>query len=253
MLPLERQNLILEILAAKKAASVEELCGQLYSSGATIRRDLHILEASGQIQRTHGGAVYVDSNAVESPLMLRESENRPAKNIIAQKAVALLRDGQTLFLDSSSTASTLAGMLGGFKNMRVITNSMKTLSLLAEMEGIEVYCTGGRLRESARSLVGPSAQKFIGSFHADYAFISCRGADLTSGVTEASEEEAAVKIACLQNATRGVLLCDSSKLSRQFFCKICDLDQLWEILSNEELPPAYQQQLRRYRSGRSDE
>ncbi len=239
MLPLERQNLILEILEKRKAVSVDELCQLVYSSGATIRRDLTILEANGQIQRTHGGAVFVDSNAVESPLMLRESENRQAKSIIARKAAAYLRDGQTLFLDSSSTAGTLASLLGSFKNMRVITNSLKTMNLLASMGDIEVYCTGGRLRESARSLVGPTAVRFAGTFHADYAFISCRGVDLDAGVTESSEEEAAVKMACIQNAARTVLLCDSSKLDKKYFCKVCDLSQLWDIVSNEDLPEVY--------------
>ena len=244
MLPLERQNQILEILAKRKSVRVEELCQLVYSSGATIRRDLTVLEASGQIQRTHGGAVYMESNAVESPLMLRESENRKAKSIIAQKAGVFLRDGQTLFLDSSSTAGTLAGLLGNFKNMRVITNSLKTVNLLAGMSNLEVYCTGGRLRDSARSMVGPSALRFLSSFHADYAFLSCRGADLSCGVTEANEEEAAVKIACIQNAARTVLLCDSSKLETQYFCKVCDLSQLWEIITDKELPEVYARQTR---------
>ena len=239
MLPLERQNQILEILEKRKAVSVEELCRLVYSSGATIRRDLALLEASGQIHRTHGGAVFVDSNAVESPLMLRESENRQAKSLIAQKAVDFLRDGQTLFLDSSSTANMLAGHLGQFKNMRVITNSLKTVNLLASMNEVEVYCTGGRLRESARSLVGSTAIRFVDSFHTDYSFISCRGVDLDVGVTESSEDEAAVKIASIRNASRTVLLCDSSKLDRKYFCKVCDLSQLWDIVSNEDLPPVF--------------
>ena len=56
MLPLERQNQILEILNTRHAVTVDELCALLYSSGATIRRDLQILETSGLIRRTHGGA-----------------------------------------------------------------------------------------------------------------------------------------------------------------------------------------------------
>lgn len=91
MLPLERQNKILEILAEKQAASVEELCHILYSSGATIRRDLQILENNGLIHRTHGGAIYVDGNAKDFPLTLRESENLGPKNMVAQKAVQYIR------------------------------------------------------------------------------------------------------------------------------------------------------------------
>lgn len=244
MLPLERQNQILEILKKRKAVSVEELCQMLYSSGATIRRDLTILETGGQIQRTHGGAVYLEGSAADSPLMLRETENRQAKNTIAQKAGALLRDGQTLFIDSSSTAGTLAGLLGGLRNMRVITNSLKTVNLLAQLGNVEVYCTGGRLRESARSMVGPAALRFLAGFRADYAFLSCRGVSLQAGVTESSEDEAAVKLACMQNAERTVLLCDKSKLEKQYFCKVCDLSQLWQIITDGPLPEAYQRQTR---------
>lgn len=247
MLPLERQNQILEILAKKKAASVEELCQMVYSSGATIRRDLSVLENSGQIRRTHGGAVYVESAAVDSPLMLRETENRYAKGLIAQKASAFLRDGQTLFLDSSSTAGALASLLGPFKNMRVITNSLKTVNQLSELNDVEVYCAGGRLRESALSFIGPAAVRFLDSFHVDYAFISCRGADLKNGVTESSEEEAVVKEACLRNAARTVLLCDATKLGKSYFCKVCDLHQLWDIISDRPLPEEYSALLRRSR------
>jgi DeoR/GlpR family transcriptional regulator of sugar metabolism len=81
----------------------------------------------------------------------------------------------------------------------------------------------------------------VDSFHTDYAFISCRGVDLTAGVTESSEDEAAVKIACLRNAARTVLLCDSSKLDKKYFCKVCDLSQLWDIVSNDDLPQVYEE------------
>lgn len=67
MLPLERQNKILEILSKKKAVTVDELCALLYSSGATIRRDLQALENNGLLRRTHGGAVFLDGNAGTSP------------------------------------------------------------------------------------------------------------------------------------------------------------------------------------------
>ena len=76
MLPLERQNTILELVRERRAISVEELCRQLYSSGATIRRDLKMLEQSGLLRRTHGGAVFVEDAAKDSPAMLREAEKR---------------------------------------------------------------------------------------------------------------------------------------------------------------------------------
>ena len=244
MLPLERQNQILDILAQKKAVTVEELCHILYSSGATIRRDLAILESNGQLKRTHGGAVFLDASAKDFPLMLRENENLLAKETIARKALPLITDGQTLFLDSSSTVLKLAELLSGFNQLRVITNGLKTASLLADVDGVELHCTGGRLRENAKSFIGQSVNRFVNQFNADYAFISCKGADPVAGVTEASEEEADVKLSYIQNARHVVLLCDSSKLGRQFFRRVATTGQLWRLITNiDELPAAYGERL----------
>jgi len=192
MLPLERQNEILRLLSEQQAITVEELCSRLYSSGATIRRDLTILDNAGLIRRTHGGAVYIDSNTTDFPMPLRETENIEQKERLVQKALPLIHDGQTLFLDSSSTVCRLARHLKSYGNLRVITNSLKTANILAELGNIDIYCTGGRLREGAMSFVGAQAQHFIQQFSADYAFISCRGIHPHAGITDADENEAQI-------------------------------------------------------------
>ena len=244
MLPLERQNKILEILSKRQAVTVEELCAVLYSSGATIRRDLKVLEYNGLIHRTHGGAVYVDGNAKDFPLTLRENENQIPKNIIAQKALQYIHDGQTLFMDASTTVCHLAQRVGGFQHLRVITNGLKTLNILSEFDGIDVYCTGGRLRENAKSLVGTHAINFVSGFNADLAFFSCRGITPDAGITESSEDEANLKITYMQNAARVILMCDSSKIGKQQFCKIGPLNRVWKLITNIQLPPEYEAALR---------
>lgn len=239
MLPLERQNRILELLKQRQALSVEELCRELYSSGSTVRRDLQILEQSGLLRRTHGGAVFIDGSDRDFPVQLRETENTSLKSLIADKALQYVRDGQTLFLDSSTTACRLAERLTGFQHIRVITNGLKTCSVLSAIPGIQVYCTGGRLRENAQSFVGAQAIEFVSRFHADVAFFSCRGIHPTGGITDSSEEEAGLKQLYIRHATRSILLCDGSKLNRQFFCKVADLSSVWQIVSNIPLPEAY--------------
>lgn len=243
MLPLERQNKILEILSEKQAISVDELCHVLFSSGATIRRDLQILENNGLIHRTHGGAVFVDGNAKDFPLTLRESENLIPKSIIAKKAVQYIRDGQTLFMDASSTVCRLAERLTGFQHLRVITNGLKTANILSEIDGIDVYCTGGRMRENAKSLVGPQAVEFVSHFNADLAFFSCRGVSPEIGITESNEDEANLKMMYMKNAAKVVLMCDSSKLGKQYFCKMGPLDSIWKLITNVQLPAEYDQRL----------
>ena len=232
MLPMERQNEILNLLSQRKALTVDELCAALYSSGATIRRDLAQLERRGMLRRTHGGAVYVDSLAKDSPAMFRESENPGPKAIIAERALPLIQDGQTIFLDASTTACQLAVRLTGFHQLRVITNGLKTANLLSSIDGITVYGTGGRLREYALSFVGTQTVNFIAQFHADLAFFSCRGVHATGGVSESTEEEADVKKQYLRSSSRSVLLCDSSKIGKQFFCKVCDLADISQLISD---------------------
>ncbi len=239
MLPLERQQHILEILAEKQAVSVEELCARLYSSGATIRRDLQILENSGQLRRTHGGAVFLDGNAKDFPLQMRENENLSAKDIIARVALQHIHSGQTIFMDASSTVGQLAVRLKGFRNLRIITNGLKTADMLAGAEGVTVYCTGGRLRENAKSFVGVQAMEFASRFNADLAFFSCRGVHEVSGITDSTEEEADLKRIYMRQARRAFLLCDDSKLGKEFFCKIGDLDSVDDIICNIPLPLAY--------------
>ena len=236
MLPLERQDKILEILEKKKAVTVDELCSVLYSSGATIRRDLAILENNRLIHRTHGGAVYIDGTANDFPLTLREIENMNLKESIANLAIPFISDGTTLFLDSSSTVAAFASKLNGFKHLRVVTNGIKPCNILSEKGGIEVYCTGGKLRENAKSLVGAAAIRSVEGFYADLAIFSCRGLTQDSGFSDTNEDEAELKRAYMKNAAKTMLLCDSSKVGKQYFCKIGDLSDTWRIISDKPLP-----------------
>lgn len=239
MLPLERQGKILEILAEKKVATVDELCAMLYSSGATIRRDLSILSANRLIHRTHGGAMHLESGGGEFPLTVRESENMLLKEIIAAKALPLIKDGMTVFMDSSSTVSALAAKLNGFNNLRVVTNGIKTCSILSEKDGVEVYCTGGKLRDNAKALGGETALGNIENFNADISLLSCRGITPNGGISDTNESDATIKRAFISHSEKVVLMCDSSKFGKKYFCKICDIGDLWQIISDKEIPKEY--------------
>ena len=232
MFAYERKEQILDILKMKKAVSVEELCQTLYTSGATIRRDLQMLEKDGMIKRTHGGAVLLEGNSTETPLVLRESENSQKKQAISELAVTHIADGMTLFLDSSSTASYIIRQLPPFKGLKVITNGIKTASLLSEYKNIKTYCTGGIIRDNSRSLVGHAAENFISQFNADIAFMSCRGMSVDKGATDPSDEEAYIKKEYIKNSDKRILLCDTTKIGVNYFCKVAPLNEFDFIITN---------------------
>ena len=104
----DRKNQILQILRAQHFVSVNDLCSQLFVSSATVRRELKNLEESHQIQRTRGGAYWIEGTAKEDPYAVRERQNVMEKQIIAGQAIQYIRDGMTVFLDSSSTVYIMA-------------------------------------------------------------------------------------------------------------------------------------------------
>jgi len=233
MLAYERRNEIKEILREDKTVNVEELAKRFFVSESTIRRDLDMISNEGMIRRTYGGAVMLDNIAGELPITLREHENTGAKHEIARKAVGLIRDGMTIILDTSSTVTAMVPLLGKFETLTVITNGIKTSYLLNSYGRITTFCTGGRLREHNMSLVGMTTCRRLAELNADIAFISCRGLSADRGVTEASEEEAEVKKAMMAAAAKTVLLCDSSKLGIFQLNRVCPIDSLNTIITED--------------------
>ena len=235
MLAYERKKQILDFLRQQgRFVTVEELCENLYASGATIRRDLKELEESRLIRRARGGAILLESSTSEDPLAFRETQNAMKKQIIAESACKYIRDGMTLFLDSSSTVFLLARMLDQFQELKVITNGLKTALLLSDFKNVRVICTGGTLRENSKSMVGDAARATAARFNGDLALISCRGFSIENGVSEASEEEYCVKRQFLQNSRRALLLCDTSKMNVDFLCRLAPLSQFYEVITERK-------------------
>lgn len=235
MLAYERKQQILEVMRRNnKVATVEQLCRELFASGATIRRDLKELEENGLICRTHGGAVLVEGNSTEDPLAFRENQNSIRKQTIADMALRHVRDGMTIFLDSSTTVSMLAKMLNKFSNLKVITNGIKTAMLLSDYSEIQLMCTGGIMRGNSKSLVGLSAKEFISRYNADLSFMSCRGFSVENGVSEANEDEYYVKRQFIENSKKAILLSDTSKMGTDFLCKLAPLSDFYEVITEKK-------------------
>ena len=106
-----RHAQILEIIKEKKFVSVSALSQVLYTSESTVRRDLIVLEKNGLIQRTRGGAIYMEATKLEWPLMFKRQANMEKKQRIADLAADFIKDHQTIFIDSSSTCMILAKRL----------------------------------------------------------------------------------------------------------------------------------------------
>ena len=191
------------MLLESRAVTVSELQTRFGVSPMTARRDLDELERRGLARRTHGGAVLPTVAALEHSFHQRVGVATEAKIRLADAAFELLRPGETVFLDSSSTAYFLARRIveGGLR-LKVITNSGPVMHLLSAGEDphVELFALGGTLRRLTGSYVGPSTVRTIGEHFADRLFTSVTGVAHNGMLTDADDLEAAVKRAMLEQA-----------------------------------------------------
>lgn len=131
-------------LEEKKHCTINFLADKFYVTPITTRRDIKLLEQEGLVNKCYGGVSVVTHNNREVPLIVREANNSENKTTIAAKAAKLITDGSTVFLYASSTAAHIVDFLAPEQGVTIITNSIKTLTRLAE-RGITSYGTGGKL------------------------------------------------------------------------------------------------------------
>ena len=239
MLSLERQEEILDILNRKKSVTVEELASELFVSGATIRRDLKNMEQQGLLKRSHGGAIlFKPSIGEETAFALREQENTSAKRKIANIASRLIKSGQSIFMDSSSTTGAVIPFLNNFKYLSVTTTGLRNALLLSQTNTMNIYIAGGVVLNHSNSIVGTDTVDCISKFHADLALISCMGVDGKAGFTDASIEQAKLKQQMRKNSQQVAVLCDSTKFGKIFMCTDLTFDEI-DYLITEKKPPEH--------------
>ena len=231
----ERERNILELLLKHKSVSVKTLSRELYASESSIRRDLSRLEGQGLLRRTHGGAVLAEQShaLTKIPFTVRELENYDAKMIIARKAAELVKDGDTVMLDASSSAYALIPFLAKKTNITVITSGIKAAMLLAEY-GINTYVTGGHVIGSCLSLVENDAVHMLSCYNADIAFFSCRGLSKDGMLSDFSIEENIVRQAMIKGSRKAVLLCAGEKFGKTYMHNLCHLRDIDGVISEAE-------------------
>lgn len=243
MLAIERRRKIISFLEEKNSVLVPELSKFFDVTEETVRRDLEKLEKDGFLKRTYGGAVINESINSELPLKVREVTNIEGKSAIGAKVAEYIKDGDTIMLDSSTTALKVAEKIKNKKKITVITNSVKVVSELSNARDCQVISTGGSLREGSVSFVGHLAEKSIQNFNVDKAIICCKGIDMNKGITDSNEMEAEVKKAMLGAAEKSFLLVDYTKFNKVSFIKILKPEQIDTIFTDRKLTEEWEQYL----------
>lgn len=229
MSQLERQQQILRLLEAHPSLTVREISGTLFYSESSVRRDVRELEARGLVTHRWGGVMLTSDSTGVVPVTLREEENSAVKERLARDAAARARDGDTLLLDSSSTVRRMLPYLAERRDLRLITNNRRVFEMDLP-KSFRLFCTGGAYHPENHNFYGPAAEDYLRSVRVDLLFFSSQGLSADGEISDASEEETALRRVMLTRAQKRIFLCDSSKLgvSRQFV--LCSLDAVDEIL-----------------------
>lgn len=245
MLPVDRKAKIKDMVLEKKSVIVSDLASLFGVTEETIRRDLKQLEEEGVLQRTYGGAFVQDGVQNDISVKIRETIYIDSKKAIAQKAKPLIKNGDSIFLDHSTTALFLAHELVEMR-ITVVTNSLKITNLLSEYENIKLFTIGGRYIKQNEAFFGMSAIKALSQFTVDKAFISCRSLSIQSGINDAIEELAQLRQSVLTHSNETYLIADYSKLDKSSFVNICRLDEINAIITDRPLNENWKNALKQY-------
>jgi DeoR/GlpR family transcriptional regulator of sugar metabolism len=172
--PERRREQILSYLSARDRSSVGELSQTLGVSEVTVRKDLDLLESQGQLTRVHGGAMISGRGRLELYFAAREQEHLEEKRRIAQAAAALIRSGQRIFLDASTTALQVTRLIKDREDLTVVTNGLYTALELNFCEGITTIVVGGIMRRRSSSLVGSLSYHVLQRLRVDIGLFGAR-------------------------------------------------------------------------------
>jgi DeoR/GlpR family transcriptional regulator of sugar metabolism len=232
MLTDERRVLILERLRAHGRVLAADLSDELEVSVDTVRRDLRELDDAGMLRRVHGGALPRRGDA--APFAVRERRAPEAKDSIARRAAALVRDGQVVILDGGTTTLRVARALGDDLRADVITTSPPIAMALANHPGLEVTIVGGTLRPRGLVAVGAPAVEALHAVRADIVFLGVCGLHPQVGVTTPDLEERHVKAAMIEGAGEVVALADHDKLGTALPMVVAPLDAVTHLVTDAE-------------------
>jgi DeoR/GlpR family transcriptional regulator of sugar metabolism len=243
----DRRSKVAEILSIKGFTALTDLVRLLGVSDSTVRRDLEILEEQGILKRTHGGAVYVkESHAHSLAFADREMTSATEKQSIAKVVAELIPAGQTLILDGGTTCFQVARAIQG-RRLSVITNSVPIASLLSTDLATEVTLVGGYVYPRTGVALGATATSQLDSLHAAQLVLSCEGVT-DEGVFNANQIMVEVEQRMMQSADEVILAVDSRKLNRRAVVRVCGLDELNVIVTDDRADAESRQWLSRLKA-----
>lgn len=238
----DRRNQIIELLKENGSVLVGDLSKRFNISEVSIRTDLRILEEQNLLVRFHGGARPVSNGENETYLDDRYLLSTDPKTRIAKAAAALIKEGDTIILDSGSTTMMIANELLKIKNITVITNNLPAAFVLSDSVDITLVVCGGYVRHKTRSMHGSITENTLKGIRADIMFVGADGVDFNAGLTTFNEGYG-VSAVMAEVSSKVIAVVDSTKFNRNGFNLVLPMNKVDMIITDNNIPIEAQKQL----------
>ena len=232
----DRHQFILKKLKEEGQVNITELCDLMEVSGVTIRKDLKLLEDKNLLFRTRGGGSIDNPYAVDRPIIEKEFINSEEKQRIAKAALELIAGTDSIIIGSGTTVFEFARCLHPNKHLTVITPALKIGLELSNRPNIEVLQLGGLIRPNSSSVAGAHAMRVLEEISCGMLFIGADGIDIEFGVSISNLAEATLNQKMIETAQSVAVLTDSTKFNKRGLGRICGLDQIQYIVTDNKVP-----------------
>lgn len=226
-----RQEQILEILEKRGYVTVRYLMDALHYSSATINRDLNKMETLGLVKRSYGGVEAAKRETLPA-LPERLFYMKKEKRRLARAAARLIHNGETVFLDGSTTVQYMLPFLSDKKDLRILTNSMRLAIELSDLD-FDVICLGGRVAERPHVLDGDETVEIAQKYRAHKMFFSLDCISIDGDVRAA---QYMLYRTMLKNSDEAYILMDKTKVVDRVDVKLCDFSALAGVITDFEFP-----------------
>ena len=233
----ERHKYILDKLNKYGFVRITDVANELGVTKVTIRKDVKILESKGLLYKVHGSARPANPHVADLDVHVKDNINRDAKRLIAQRAVELLDDNDSIIIASGSTIYSFAEeiKMRQWHHLNIVTPFLRLGVLLNEAENVNVVQLGGTVHKKSLSVLGEEASRSLDDCICSKLFFGVDGIDLEHGITT-SLDEAKLTRKMMKASSQNIVLADSSKFGQRGFGRICALEDIDVIITDDGIP-----------------
>jgi DeoR family fructose operon transcriptional repressor len=238
----DRQSEILLMIKERGTVSIGDIASRFAVSEMTVRRVLYKLADVGLVIRTPGGAMVAPSGSMERTYLERSAKMSAAKDALGRRAARLVREGETVVLDSGTTTRCIARYLAAHRDLVVVTTSLAVVEELAGSAGVQVRLTGGVYRRSSHDLSGNAVIDSLGEIMADKVFFGAAALSFRKGVMNYDAE---MPRAFLRAGKQRILVIDSSKVGMEAVYRLCPVEDCDLVITDKGVKGADLARLRK--------